>query len=589
MKRNNFILPVTAFALLLSFGLMACNGGNQGGENSGSQQQNSSSTVQEKIKITAVDGKTKLIKGESVQLNADQDGVKWESDHPEIASVSDSGLVQGLAAGSAKITAKKDGFTEGSISIKVELEKITITAANDKTTLVMEEKVQLTASKDGVAWKSSDEAVATVNASSGEVTAVRPGSATITAEKEGFTAGTISITVTRPAATATLHFEDADHYAADGWWGTSADGVTPVYARSSGNASGSQCIAHFGTGDKETLAFTSTASTKAELVITMASSSEIADMSAVMDVTFNKAAVAISGKGFQGGSSSEFAEFSLGELDLEKGENRLEIAFKEASAYPYLDDLVFYAKTSVTIEVKAAPEKETITVEKAELAADIGGTVQINVTKPTDLTGILFSSDKESVATVDENGLVTGVALGSANITIRKEGMYSARIKVSVSEPMQEGEIRVEAEQADEIVSGDTNFMNLTDGAYTQIDRAHSGGGYITGYRVAEGDTLTMHFTSLKDQVMTLSVIASPAYQAPGPYTFATDCTITLNEDTLTVSEEAQISAGTGAMGQPTEETVLCDVNVKNGENTLIITFKGTAPSFDFFRLVPKA
>ena len=469
----------------------------------------------------------------------------------------------------------------------VQVQKINITAAENKTTLIIGEKVQLTADPADVTWESGDQNVATVSAT-GEVTAVKAGEVAIKAKKEGYRDGSISIKVNRPAATATLKMEDAEHYSADGWWGSAAEGSTPVYARSSGNASDQQCIAHFGNGDKETLSFTSSAAVKAEIVIMMACSSAIEDMSAVMDIKLNNQAVNIAGKGLEGGSSSEFQEFSLGELDIATT-NALEISFKEASAYPYLDDVMFYANQAAQIAVVAAPAKETITVERAELAVDIKGTVQINVTKPTDLTGVTFVSDKESVATVNETGLVTGVSLGNANITIRKDGMYSARVKVSVSEPLQAGEIRVEAEQADEIVSGETNFMNLTDGAYTQIERAHSGGGYITGYRVEEGDTLTMHFTSPKDQAMTLSVIASPAYQAPGAYTFATDCTITLNDEALTVSADAQISAGTGEMGQPTEETVLCDVNIKNGENTLVLTFKGTAPSFDFFRLVPKA
>lgn len=585
MKRKNLLLSFASLALLFGVGLAACSGNNPSGETS--SQEGSNPPADQKIAITAADGKTTLKLGETVQLSSDVADVTWTSKKESVVTVSATGLVTAVGEGSTQITASKEGYKDGSIAIKVELEKITITAAGGKTTLVQEETVQLTADKDGVSWKSSDDKVASVD-TTGKVTAIAPGSATITASKENHKNGTLSITVTRPAALATLHWEDADHTAADGWWGTAAEGSTPIYARSSGNASDSQCIAHFGNGDKEVLSFTSNASMDAELVITMACSSSIEDMSAVMDVTFNKTAVAIAGKGFEGGSSSEFAEFSLGTLHLEKGENRLELAFKDASAYPYLDDLAFYGKGSVGITVKAST-KETITVEVATLDAEIGKTAQINVTKPTDLTGVTFVSDKESVATVDATGKVTGVSMGSANITVIKDGMYSARVKVSVTEVLLEGEIRVEAEQADEIVSGNTNFMNLTDGAYTQIERAHSGGGYITGYRVEEGDTLTMTFTSPRAQTMTLSAIASPAYQAEGEFLFASSCTIKLNEAELTgISAEAKISAGDGGMGQPTEEAVLCDVNVVEGTNTLQVIFKGRAPSFDFFRLVPK-
>ena len=83
-------------------------------------------------------------------------------------------------------------------------QKIKITAAGDKKTLVIGEKVQLTADVGEVEWTSSDANVASVS-NSGEVTAVAGGEATITAKKEGYANGTIIITVTRPAATATFH------------------------------------------------------------------------------------------------------------------------------------------------------------------------------------------------------------------------------------------------------------------------------------------------------------------------------------------------------------------------------------------------
>ena len=77
--------------------------------------------------------------------------------------------------------------------------KITVTAADGKKTLEIGETVQLSSDVEGVAWSSSAEAVATVDAS-GKVTAVAAGSATIKAVKEGYKDGSISITVQKPAA-----------------------------------------------------------------------------------------------------------------------------------------------------------------------------------------------------------------------------------------------------------------------------------------------------------------------------------------------------------------------------------------------------
>ena len=137
-------------------------------------------------------------------------------------------------------------------------ETIKVTDPDNKTSseLEVEKTLQLKANVDGVTWKSANEKIATVD-NAGKVTAVAPGEVKIKASKEGYFDGSYSLTVKRAAALAKVAFEKADHYAADGWWGTADDGWSPIYARSEGNASDAQCIAHMDNGDKETLTFTS--------------------------------------------------------------------------------------------------------------------------------------------------------------------------------------------------------------------------------------------------------------------------------------------------------------------------------------------
>ena len=597
MKKRKFILPITAFALLLSLGLAACNNSGkqdgssqQGGEQQESQpaasEESQSQAKQEKINITAAEGKTKLVHPATVQLTADQEGVTWESAKPEIATVSATGLVTSVAKGSTTIKAKKDGFKDGSISISVDYPNITVTASGE-TSILVGGTVTLTASEQGVTWSSSDATVASVE--NGVVTGLKLGSATIKASKANFNDGSVTINVVRPAPTASLHWEDADHYAADGEWASSDNPYdSPEYARSSGNASDGKCIAHFGAGDKETLAFTSSAAVKAELVMTIASRSAIDDLSAVMAIKFNDADVALTGS-FAGGDSSDFKELSLGELDLKSGDNALEISFLSSSA-PYIDDLNIYAASAATITLKPAPVREKIEVENAELEVEAGKTVQIVVTKPTSLDGVTFTSSDETAATVDDTGLVTGVSLGTATIMVRKDGMSPARVAVQVKEVEQAGEIRLEAELAEEVVAGSSNFMNLTDGT-SGITRPHSGGGYISGYRVSGEEPLTFKFTATDAQAgkYELSVNGSAAYQATEDFMFATSTTITLNGEPVTINADAAIVAGDGGMSAPRVDAILGEVTVTAGENTLVVTFNGKAPSLDFFRLVPKA
>lgn len=78
-------------------------------------------TTQPKLKLTAVDNKTELLeKGGKLQLTADpSDGVTFKSSSDEIATVDSSGLVTGKVAGTVTITAHKDGYEDATIQLTV--------------------------------------------------------------------------------------------------------------------------------------------------------------------------------------------------------------------------------------------------------------------------------------------------------------------------------------------------------------------------------------------------------------------------------------------------------------------------------------
>ena len=110
-----------ALAILLALTTVACNGGGQpsasGNKPTSSAQQSTSALPA--IKVTAADNKKTLEVDETVQLTSDVEGVTWETSAAAVATVDDKGLVTAVGAGTAKITAKKDGYKEGSISITV--------------------------------------------------------------------------------------------------------------------------------------------------------------------------------------------------------------------------------------------------------------------------------------------------------------------------------------------------------------------------------------------------------------------------------------------------------------------------------------
>ena len=155
--------------------------------------------------------------GQTVQLAAtprDANGnplsgraVSWASSNTAVATVSGSGLVTGVTAGSATITATSEG-QGGTATITVSTVLVASVTVSPATASVQAgQTVQLAATpKDAngnplsgrtVTWASSNSAVATVGGS-GLVTGVTAGSATITATSEG-KSGTSAITVTAPA------------------------------------------------------------------------------------------------------------------------------------------------------------------------------------------------------------------------------------------------------------------------------------------------------------------------------------------------------------------------------------------------------
>src|SRR5207247_1499435 len=132
--------------------------------------------------------------------------VTWSSNHIEIAQVSNSGLVTGVAAGPVTITATSEGKT-GTCDITVvdvsvvHVASVTVTPAS--ASVEAGSTVQLTATpKDAngtalpcrpVSWARDATAFAPVRRSA-DVTGVAAGPATITATSEGKT-GTCAITV----------------------------------------------------------------------------------------------------------------------------------------------------------------------------------------------------------------------------------------------------------------------------------------------------------------------------------------------------------------------------------------------------------
>ncbi len=141
------------------------------------------------------DGKTKNITG----------SVSWSSDDDSEATVSDGGLVTGVAAGTVSVTATS-GTISGSTSVTVTLANLrSIAVTPTSASITSDQTQQFTAIgtlddgttvdiTDAVTWKSSNKSVATID-SSGLATAQGTGTTNITAVSGSITSNTAVLTV----------------------------------------------------------------------------------------------------------------------------------------------------------------------------------------------------------------------------------------------------------------------------------------------------------------------------------------------------------------------------------------------------------
>lgn len=489
-------------------------------------------------------------------------------------------------------------------------ERITVTAAGDKKSLALNETVQLTAKVgdaviEGVTWSSSDAAIVTVD-ETGKVTAVGYGEASITAKKDGYNNGTIGITVPRPAASATFDLTTAaEHYSADGWWELPTGGMGFAMQTVNGwnpvaqNMSWGQqeenpetFIGGFGVGDKETIKFAASKAEKAELMLNIGNSDE-ANLAEIMSIKLNGAAVSLTGKTLEAhagdwGNSLEFGDVSLGNLDIAAA-NTLEIEFLQATNI-FLNELAVYAKeATVTLTNPAAKQQIEVVNDKLEVIVE----ETVNIQVKNNLAGVTYVSSDETIAAVSNAGVVTGVKVGKTNVTVKKEGMYSVRLEITVKPKPVAGQILVEAESAEELAELTPGSFNMSgpsimqDGGMMGGSEVHSGSAYVMNFG-SDGLTLTMKFQATANATMVLSVVgSSPVGGEAAAYVLKNGMSIKLNNNNVTIPETAEFPAPEGYTASMAE-VVIGDVAVKSGENTLVVTIEGSCPSLDVFKLSVK-
>ncbi|MDO4356092.1 MAG: Ig-like domain-containing protein, partial [Clostridia bacterium] len=140
--------------------------------------------------LTLYPGQVGTIRQTILPADATMKSLKWTSSNPAVATVSESGDVTGVAAGSCVITASTGNGISVSCSVtivkqgqavtSIKLNKSALSLVRTKTAKLKATVSPSKATDKGVIWLSSDPSIATVS-SNGTVTGVKAGTVTITA------------------------------------------------------------------------------------------------------------------------------------------------------------------------------------------------------------------------------------------------------------------------------------------------------------------------------------------------------------------------------------------------------------------------
>ena len=447
----------------------------------------------DKASLEMVEGDTETLTASVLPDDATDKTVKWTSSDERIATVRD-GVVSALSPGEATITAQA-GDKTGICLITVQKRYIAVESVElDKTelSLFVDESTTLTATvkpddatDQSVSWKSSNEKVAKVS-SSGEIQALGVGRATITVTTTdgGKTAScnievknrVESITITAPngekeiciGATLQLKVTVTPEGLSDTEteWKSSDTSVATVSADGLVTAK-----------SKGTVTITVTVKNGSEI---KTATYEITVLKPVTKVTVSPATLELFvgdeieiGKAFSvtvepvdadyGGfkfstSTPGIISVSQGMMTGEKA-GTVTLFIAPNSANPQ------NLKAEVKITVKA--KVEGITIQGSETkTVQVKKTIQLkaSITPSNASQEVVWSSSKSAVATVDANGLVTGVMAGTAVITATSKENPS--IKATCTVRVESVNIPVSSVELDRsslsLTKGDVYTLNAT-------------------------------------------------------------------------------------------------------------------------------
>ena len=393
--------------------------------------------------------------------NATDKSVEWSSSDESVATIDANGLVTAIAVGEAIITVTTVDGSNLTASCKVSVvptlaESITLDKteinleATETATLIVTVLPELTTDKS-VEWTSSDETVAIVD-ENGVVTAVAVGEAIITAATADGSnlSATCKVTVVPTLATS-ITLDKTEYEIAEKSDFQLVATVLPELATDKGvvwsssdkwvaSVNENGLVTAYSVGEATITATTTdgsdlSASCKVTVVPTLAESITLDKIEISLEATETATLLVTVLPELTTDKSVEWSSSDESVATIDANGLVTAIAVGEATiTATTADGSNLTASCKVTVVPTLA---ETITLDKTEISLEATETATlIAIVLPELVTdkSVEWSSSNESVAVVDENGVVTAVAVGEATITATTvdDSNLSATCKVTV-------------------------------------------------------------------------------------------------------------------------------------------------------------
>lgn len=317
-------------------------------------------------------------------FDATNQKVAWETKDPSVATVDGNGKVTAVGVGTTTVIAKsEDGNYESECSVtvfayvsSVTLNKTVLTLEQGKAETLYASIMPANAENKDVIWSSSNNTIVTVD-EAGKVTAIKPGTATITVTtKDGNKTATCKVTVNLSATKVQLSKTSL----------TLTKGASSVLGATITPSNSTDRI---------------TWSTSNKNVATVDQSGKV--------VAVNPGTAVITAKSTSG---------------------------KQATCTVTVNQIVNKPVNKPVVKPVVA---NSIKLNKAKATINVKASVTLKATiNPTNAVGkVTWSTSNKKIATVSSNGVVKGVKAGTVTITAQTSNGKKATCKVTVKQPAQ--------------------------------------------------------------------------------------------------------------------------------------------------------